>query len=180
MKHSQYKHWILDESDLKSEERRMLKEHLAVCKECRQLNAGWNASRKMLLNPVQAGPAPGFVVRWQETVARKTRLEKVRRYRLTIAGFVFAGFLATLVYLITSGSFMQMLADSFNSVSRVIFAITGGLSTIGFWLRRLPLAVPLAAGFILFGMLTAFLMVMAFTLWNINNRKKFAHEITAD
>ena len=180
MKHSQYKHWILGESDLKPEERKLLKEHLSTCSECRQLKVGWNASRKMLLKPVQMTPEPGFAMRWQGTLARKMRIEKIRRYRLAIAGLVFGGFIATLTYIIASGSFLQVLANSFNSISKLIFGITNGLSAIGFWLRRVPLAVPLTAGFILFGLLTAFLMTMAFTLWNINNRKKLAHETVND
>ena len=102
MKHSQYKHWILDESVLKPEERKMLKEHLAVCKDCRQLKAGWEASQKMLVKPVLAAPAPGFTDRWQSTLARKIRTEKVRRYRLAVTGFVLLGFVASLVYMIAS------------------------------------------------------------------------------
>ena len=177
MKHSQYKDWILDESALNPDERKMLAAHLDGCRECRQLKAGWEASRKMLLNPVMASPAPGFAVRWQVTLARKIRVERIRQHRLTVAGLIVAGFLASLVYMAASGSFLHILADSFNALTGLLIAITNGLSTLGFWLSRLPLAVPLAAGFILFGLLTAFLLTMAFALWNIRNRKKLAHEI---
>ena len=180
MKHSQYKHWILDESVLKPEERKMLKEHLAVCKDCRQLKAGWEASQKMLVKPVLAAPAPGFTDRWQSTLARKIRTEKVRRYRLAVTGFVLLGFVASLVYMIASGSFLHVLADSFNSLTHLLIAITNGLSTLGVWLGRLPIAVPIAVGFILFGLMTAFLMTMAFALWNINNRKRLAYETASD
>jgi len=180
MKHSQFKHWILDEDVLKPEERKMLKEHLSGCKECRQLKAGWKASQKMLEKPIMAAPAPGFAGRWQSTLARKVRAEKVRRYRLAVSAFVLLGFFASLVYMIASGSFLHVLADSFNSFTHILIVITHGLSTIGFWLGRLPIAVPIAAGFILFGLMTAFLLTMAFTLWNINNRKKLAHETASD
>jgi len=176
MKHSQFKGWILDQSTLKPEERKMLEVHLEGCRECRQLSAGWEASRKVLLKPVMASPAPGFSARWQATLARKSRVEKIRRHRLTIAGLILAGFLASLVYMAASGSFLHILADSFNALTSLIIAITHGLSTLGLWLGRLPLAVPIAAGFILFGLLTAFLMTAAFALWNIRSRKKLAHE----
>lgn len=180
MKHSQFKHWILDESDLKPEERNMLKEHLSGCRDCRQLKTGWEVSQKALAKPVLAAPAPGFADRWQSTLTRKIRIEKVRRHRLAVSGLVLLGFFVSLVYMIASGSFLNVLADSFNSLTHLLIAITNGLSTIGVWLGRLPVAVPIAAGFILFGLMTAFLMTMAFTLWNINNRKKFAHETASD
>ncbi len=180
MKHSQFKHWILDEGILKPEDRKVLKEHLAGCKDCRQLKAGWEASQKMLFKPVLAAPAPGFADRWQSTLASKIRTEKVRRYRLAVTGFVLLGFVASLVYMIASGSFLHVLADSFNSLTHLLIAITNGLSTLGVWLGRLPIAVPIAAGFILFGLMTAFLMTMAFALWNINNRKKLAYETASD
>jgi anti-sigma factor RsiW len=180
MKHLQFRHWILDDIVLKPEERKILKEHLAGCRECRQLEAGWEASRKMLVKPVLTAPLPGFADRWQSTLDRKIRTEKVRRYRLTVSGFVLLGFVASLVYMIASGSFLHVLADSFNSLTHFLIAITNGLSTLGLWLGRLPIAVPIAAGFILFGLLTAFLMTMAFALWNINNRKKLAHETVSN
>lgn len=180
MKHSQYKHWILDEVVLKPEERNMLKGHLAGCGECQQLKAGWEASQMMLAKRVLAAPAPGFANRWQSTLTRKSRVEKVRSHRLAVSGFVLLGFFTSLVYMVASGSFLHVLADSFNSFTHLLIAITNGLSTLGLWLGRLPIAVPIAAGFILFGLITAFLMTMAFALWNINNRKKLAYEIVSD
>jgi hypothetical protein len=130
----------------------------------------------MLAKPVLAAPAPGFSDRWQSTLARKIHMEKIRRYRLAVSGSVMLGFFASLVYVIASGSFLHVLADSFNSLTQLVIAITHGLSTVGLWLGRLPIAIPVAAGFILFGLMTAFLMSMAFALWNINNRKKFVYE----
>lgn len=180
MKHSQYKHWILDEGVLKPEESITLKEHLSGCRECRQLKAGWDVSQNMLVKPVLAAPATGFANRWQSTLARKIRVEKVRRYRLAVSGFGLLGFFASLIYMIASGSFLHVLADSFNSLTRLIIAITKGLSTLGVWMGRLPIAIPIAAGFIMFGLMTAFLMTMAFALWNISNREKFANEIAPD
>lgn len=176
MKHSQYKDWILDKSTLNPEERKMLSAHLEGCRDCRQLKASWEASRKMLLNPVMASPAPGFTDRWQATLARKNRIEEIRRYRLTVAGLILSGFLASLGYMAASGLFLQVLADSFNSFTRLVIAVANGLSTLGLWFGRLPLAVPIAASFILFGLITAFLLTTAFALWNIRSRKKLAHE----
>ncbi|MBM3138193.1 MAG: hypothetical protein FJZ98_08405 [Chloroflexi bacterium] len=134
----------------------------------------------MLFKPVLAAPAPGFADRWHATVARKVRTDKIRSQRLTVSGFVLLGFAASLIYIIASGSFLHMLADSFNSFMQLVIAITNGLSTLGLWLGRLPIIVPIAAGIILFGLMTAFLMTMAFALWNINKRKKLVYEIATN
>lgn len=177
MNHSQYKHWILDEITLSADQENLLEKHLDSCKECRQLKSGWEASSDLLIRAKMAVPAQGFSLRWNETLARKTRLEKVRRYRLTVTGLLIAGFLTSLIYLVASGSFLHVLANSFTAIAQALIAITNGLSIIGYWFNRMPVALPLMAGFILFGMVTAFLMTAAFALWNINQRKKLAHEI---
>ena len=178
MKHSQYKELILSDSALNSDQQKALEQHISTCKECRQLRNTWMSCQKTLTHVKMAAPAPGFTRRWEETLARKIRLETVRQHRLTVAGLVLVGFIASLIYLIASGSLMHVLANSFTSIVQFMIAISQGLATVGYWLKRLPIAVPLVTGFVLFGLLTAFLMTTVFTLWNINNRKKIAHETT--
>jgi len=180
MKHSQFEHWILDDIALSVDQGKSLEAHLTGCKECRQLKTGWDASRNLLTTAILASPAPGFTIRWQDTIARKYRLEKVRRFRLTLAGLLMLAFAASLTYMVASGSFLHILANFFTSIAQLVIAITNGLSTLGYWISRMPLAVTLTAGFMLFGMLTAFILTTAFTLWNVNNRKQLAHEIVSD
>lgn len=180
MKHSQYKHWILDKEALDADQKKSLSQHLSACKECRQLKSGWDASQKILASAIIASPSHGFANRWNATFIRKIKQEKVRRYRLTVVGLLVLGFLSSLIYMAASGSFLHVLANSFTAITQIVIAITHGLSTIGYWISRLHIAVPLAAGFLLFGLLTAFLMATAFAFWNINNRKKTAYEIASN
>jgi hypothetical protein len=82
--------------------------------------------------------------------------------------------------MVASGSFLQMIADAFNDLTNMIVAITSGLSALGLWLYRMPIAIPLTLGFIFFGLVNAFIMVAAFTLWNLKQRKVQTDEIRVE
>jgi len=180
MKHLPYENWILDEPGLKLEEFNTLAQHLSVCNQCRLLKAGWEASKVLLTQANMVAPAPGFSVRWQNTIIKKCKTENVRRYRMTLIGLLMLAFLASMTYVVVSGSFMQILANFLNSIIQSIIVVTQSLSTLGLWINRLPAAVPLAAGFFFFGLVNAFLMSAIFLLWNLKNRKTLIHETSLD
>lgn len=180
MNHKQFEKWILDEPQLNAGQKQKLKNHLAVCPKCRQLDTGWQASKQLIKQTIPHIPNPGFSLRWGDFVEKKHQLEKVRRYRLTLFGLLMAAFATSLTYMVTSGSFLFMLADIFNAVSGMIISITNGLSSLGAWLYQIPIAIPLSIGFIFFGLINAFIMVGLFILWNLKQRKLQTNEIPAD
>ncbi len=180
MNHKQFESWILDESSLTADQKLELKLHLAACPECRHLDAGWQASRNLISQAAPKIPEVGFGVRWLALADRKKRMEHVRRYRLTVFSILVAACIASLAYIIASGSFMHMLANTFNSASRMIIAITNSLTTLGEWAFQLPIAIPLSIGFIFFGLVNAFIMAGLFTLWNLKQRKMQTNEIQVD
>ena len=180
MNHKQFENWILDEPELSQDQKKELKMHLASCAVCRQLDTGWQASKVLLKQAAPKAPQPGFKDRWLAFADKKKQMAKVRRYRLTLFTLLLAAFTASLTYLIGSGYFMHSLADIFNSISTLVIAMTNGLSTLGSWLYKVPIALPLTIGFIFFGLVNAFVMVGVFTLWNLQKRKFQANEIQAD
>jgi len=180
MKHLPYENWILDEPKLKPEEIKTLLHHLATCDQCRQLKRGWEASKSLLTKTKLAIPAPGFSARWQNTVIQKCKTEKVRRYRTTMFSLLVLTFLASVTYMVASGSFMQVLANSLNSIIQSVIVVTHSLSNLGLWINRMPTAVPLAAGFLFFGLINSFLMSAVFFIWNLRNRKTYVHETSLD
>lgn len=180
MKHLPYENWILDEPELTGEDVKSLSQHLAVCKQCTQLKIGWEASKALLIQSKFIAPAPGFSTRWQNAILKKCQTEKVRRYRITMFGLITLAFAASLTYVVASGSLMQILANFINSIIQTVFNITNSLSALGLWITKLPTAVPLAAGFILFGLVNAFLMAAVLLFWNLKNRKTHLHEISLD
>jgi hypothetical protein len=180
MNHKQFENWILDEPELGQNQKKELQEHLAVCSDCRQLDIGWQASKELLKQAAPKAPQPGFKQRWLVLAEKKKQMVKVRRYRLTLLTLLSLAFATSLTYMVSSGYFLHMLADIFNSVSTLIIALTNSLSFLGSWLYKVPIAVPLSIGFVLFGFLNAFIMMGIFTLWNLKQRKLQVNEVQAD
>jgi hypothetical protein len=180
MKHFPYENWILDEPILSHEEMQSLAQHLEDCEQCTELMVGWEASKVLLTQAKMTAPAPGFTERWLNTIIKKCSAEKVRRYRITSFSIFMLTLAASLAYMVASGSFMQILANFLNSVVQTIIAITSSLATLGLWINRLPATIPLAAGFIFFGLINAFLMAAIFLIWNLKNRKTPKHETSSD
>lgn len=178
MKHSQYEHWILDDLTLTETEQMELLEHIQACESCRKLQAGWKAGKLLLSKAEIAIPADGFTIRWQSTFNRKCQTEKVRRYRLTIVGFLFIALISLPVYQFASGSISHLFANLFNSLTGLFFAISNGLASFGYAINRLPAAYPLAIGFVIFGFINAFFVASMFTLWNIKQKDLVVNEIT--
>jgi len=180
MKHLPYENWILDEPKLNPEENSTLLHHLAICDQCSQLKKGWEASKALLTKATLVTPTPGFSARWQIKVIQKCKTEKVRRYRITMFSLLLVTFLASVTYLVASGSFMHMLANFINSLFQSIVIVTRSLSDLGILITKMPAAVPLAAGFLIFGLINAFLISTVFFLWNLKNRKTPVHETALD
>ncbi len=177
MNHKPFENWILDELHLDVSQKKEMEKHLSVCPRCKRLDTGWQASKRLMTHAQVKAPASGFSTRWQAYAVKKQNLQKIRRYRLTLIGLFMLVFAASLTYMVASGSFLQMIADAFNGLTNMIIAITSGLSALGLWLYRMPIAIPLTLGFIFFGLVNAFIMVAAFTLWNLKQRKVQTDEI---
>ena len=180
MKHKQYESWILDEAPLTDASQQELDAHLKVCESCCALHRSWIASKQLITQSAMQVPAPGFTDRWQITILKKCRIEKVRRYRLTLFGLILLAFASSVIFMLVSGSFMQMFSNGFTMISEIVMSVTNGLSTINYWLSRLPIAVPVTAGFFFFGMINAFVMVGIFFLWNLKQRKLLTNEISVE
>jgi hypothetical protein len=180
MNHKQFESWILDEPKLSDSQKMDLQRHLAACPKCSQLDTGWQVSRKLMEQAAVKAPEAGFSLRWHAFAEKKCQMKIVRRQRITILLVLFAIFLTSLTYMVASGSFLHMLADIFTGTTNLLFSLTKGLSTIGYWITRLPVVVPLTIGFIFFGLINAFILVGLFTAWNIKQRKLQANEIKTD
>ena len=180
MKHKQYENWIMNDAPLSGAQQHELDTHLEVCVSCQLLLRSWAASKQLITQSTMQIPAKGFTDRWQKTRARKCQIEKIRRHRLTLFGLMLLAFASSIIYLLVSGSFMQMFANGFTVILDIVMGLTNGFSTFGHWLSRLPIAVPITAGFIYFGMLNSFVMVGLFLLWNLNQRKLLTNEISED
>lgn len=180
MNHKQFESWILDEPELNKDQRKELADHLTACTHCKQLNEGWQNSKHLMMASPMRLPAAGFTDRWQLTCIKKRQQEKVRHYRITVLAFIMSAFLGSLIYIIASGTFIQMVANVFTRIFQLGVDLSNGLSEIRILFSTLPVYVPLTIGFLMFGMFNAFFMTTLFTIWNIKNRKMTTNEIPLD
>ena len=180
MNHKQFERWILDEPKLSDSQKADLQTHITACPKCSQLDTGWQTSRKLMEQAPAKTPEAGFNLRWHAYAEKKYQMKIVRRQRITIFLVLVAVFFISLTYMIASGSFLHMLADIFTGTTSLLFNLTKGLSTLGYWINRLPLVVPLTVGFIIFVLINAFILVGLFALWNIKQRKPQTHEVEMD
>lgn len=180
MKHKQFEFWILEDIELSEGQKKTLAQHLTECEECSRLYAGWMASKNLLQNAIEKTPKKGFSDRWRQTILIKQRAERIFKYRLTLLGFLMLTFITSVVILLANGSLEQMLARTLNNIAQLFLVITYGLSTFSFWIRQLPVYVPLALGFLILGFINAFLLTSVFMLWNLKNRKNLAYETNSN
>ena len=176
MKHKQYEKWILAESQLTKNQQELLDRHLSACSSCRQLKKGWVASKQLILQAARHEPAPGFASRWKQTLVRKKQMANVRNFRLTLLALILLALATSIGYVWVTGSAAPLFANSITLFSDLVMGISYGLSTIGFWVNNLPIAVPITAGFFFFGLVNAFALACIFFIWNLNNRKLLPNE----
>ena len=66
-------------------------------------------------------------------------MKVVRRQRISIFLALLVVFFLSLTYMVASGSFLHMLADIFTSATTLLFGMTKGLSSLGYWIAHLRL-----------------------------------------
>lgn len=103
MKHLPNDEWLFDPKSLGDEERDLLEEHIAACDDCRALASAWSEVERHLVGAETVSPAPGFALRWQETLverklARRRRQAWVFLGALMSVGLAFTGLLGVDVW----------------------------------------------------------------------------------
>ena len=176
MKHKQFENWIVGEASLTYEQQGQLDKHLNDCSSCRRLQIGWKASKQLIHQSAAHTPSPGFAARWEQTLIRKKQLENIRNFRLTLLGLILLALATSIGYVWVTGSAAPLFANSITLFSDLVMGISYGLSTIGYWVNNLPIAVPITAGFFFLGLVNAFALACIFLIWNLNNRKLLVNE----
>lgn len=165
MKHKLYESWILDNPDLDPDQRKDLAAHLAVCLQCRKLQANWQASQKSIQKATQHEPKPGFTQRWSKMAGARIASEKSRQVRRTLMILAIVTVFASIFYAIQNNVFIAWLVTALSVLSSFIISITKSLASIEEIFTRQP-EVVMTMGFILIGGFTAFLAVFFFTIWH--------------
>ncbi len=112
MDHQPFEQWILDQKILTKQQENLLNEHLLDCADCAALSSSWKAVEQTLHSATKVAPNPGFVSRWQVTLANKKAIQHQVQAIKTFIGISCA-------ILITMGALFTWLILT-NSVSDVI------------------------------------------------------------
>jgi hypothetical protein len=128
MGHQPFEMWLLEEDDLKPEQRQELAAHLMVCAECLELHNALTATSALLLTARPASPAPGFTLRWKENLARKRERQNQRQiWKFFLSVFIgalisFGGLIAVLN--LTNFSITDLLVPAATFIAN-LFSLAG-------------------------------------------------------
>ncbi len=104
MSHSQYDDWLFSDDLGSAQESGELRQHLAVCAQCRALQAAWSQVRRDLEGSPLVAPRLGFGARWEARLALESRRRERRQSTalLAILGVFLAGAILGCAWLFAS------------------------------------------------------------------------------
>lgn len=172
MSHKQYKYWILDDSPLNAEEKRLLQAHLAACGDCRKLKKGWEKSLHAIHATEQKNPTPDFSVRWQAKLQQEKKRNRIVRQRVIIFSSLLLIGLALIAYVILSGSLTAFLAHMITSSTQILLFLTKGFSELASLINGVPSIVRWALGVFFIGVANMFVILLSYLVWKARKNHK--------
>lgn len=174
MNHYPYEELIVSDDTLSPAEAAQLKEHLAVCNECRTLSYRWQAARLQISREGMASPAPGFTMRWQQQMpGRINRMETqaARRFLFIILGVSAAMLIGWTVTWLLNTSSANIAASLIKLTANGILLFQGVKFMVVPALRSVPLVYFLAGFSLLSTTVLALTAVWAGAVWHYVFRK---------
>jgi len=172
MSHKQYEKWILNDSPLSEEERKLLDAHLVVCENCRKLKKGWQNSLQLMQSSEQHKPAPGFTSRWQIKIQQEHRRKRIVRNRIILFSSVLFMLFASAAYIVLSGSLSAFLANLITISAQVILFITRGLSELTLFFNEIPSILRWSIGIFMMGVANMFIILLSYLIWKARRNHK--------
>ncbi len=170
MNHKPFKNWILDDTSLTKEEKILLKKHLQVCPQCRQLNSAWQASEQHMKLASRQLPQPGFTQRWQYQLLYRKEHERSKQTRLNLILLVTIMVMASAIYMLQNNLFATWVVSALSLTTSLFFSISKLLAQFNATMNRSPV---LFYGFTLltFGAILSLLTSLVFLIWNLLRNK---------
>jgi predicted anti-sigma-YlaC factor YlaD len=170
MKHKPFKNWILDDTPLSKEEKILLKKHLQMCPQCRQLNSAWKVSEQHMKDAIRQVPQPGFTQRFQSRLLYRKEHEKSKLIQRNLILLVTMMVLASAIYMLQNNLFAAWVVSALSLTTSLFFSISKLLAQFNSALNRSPV---LFYGFTLltFGAILSLLTSLVFLIWNLLRSK---------
>jgi predicted anti-sigma-YlaC factor YlaD len=145
MNHYPFEEWLFEEQ-LTTDQEKQLKDHLAVCNECRELRAALHETDYLLSNLSLAEPEPGFTNRWVIFATKKQETRQKNWMWLLFGSLILSAIVSILILqlpVFLSGlSFIQLGAGLFLNVMKTLEKAYGFIQSYGYILSYLPLRIP--------------------------------------
>jgi len=174
MNHHPYEEWILNEEGLSPTDQAKLKEHLAVCRDCRLLEKRWQAARHQISFEGMVSPTAGFTKRWENSFAdRLARMETqaARRFLLIILGVSVAMLFGWAVTWILNNSSADIATSLIKLTANLILLFQGVKYMVLPALRSVPLFYFLAGFSVISTTALALTAIWAGAVWHFVFRK---------
>jgi hypothetical protein len=150
MKHQPFDNWLLSEEPIPEEDQRALRKHLQDCDQCQELEDAWLDVANLFAEVPDAEPTPGFVNRWQATLAADQAAMKAMRQRwqswivlvLIANGAAFALLLMGVQLFNTYGSFSDWILSWVYRAATAMVLANGFRNAIFTLIRTIPQLIP--------------------------------------
>jgi predicted anti-sigma-YlaC factor YlaD len=170
MNHKPFKNWILDDTPLTKEEKILLRKHLQICSQCRQLKSAWHVSEQHMRHANRQLPQPGFTQRWQSRLLYRKEHERYKQIRRNLILLVAIMVMASAIYMLQNNLFATWVVSALSLTTSLFFSISKLLAQFNAALNRSPV---LFYGFTIlaFGAILSLLTSLVFLIWNLLKSK---------
>lgn len=171
MNHQPFRNWLLSEEALSDEQLQSLREHLASCDSCSQIDSAWRELAPVLRHPLQVEPALGFTSRWQAHLAEYEARQKARQGWVSIGITTFIALALFIIFVIQAWSVMinpgPTIAVLLNQLVSIIsdYYILQNMIRMYTWLNPFSILIGM---FFLFGMISFMTVLWVTTYRKIN------------
>lgn len=170
MKHQPYEELLLREEPLSENEKAKLTQHLAICPQCARLEKSLQVlDHEFRTEPVIEAPL-GFSARFKESLpARRKQKEREQRRIIIISmAFTVVAVLITLgVFLLPPLSPIQIFANTFSEVAKVVDSVTGFWTFVFRFFNAIPAKLSISLAVMIIGWIVFMLSAWGIALYRI-------------
>ena len=173
MNHQPFNEWIYQDAPLTEQDEHELKAHLKTCPVCQDNDKAWQDVNGMLKSAPMMPAAPGFVNRWQASLA--DRRQKELRRQVWMGFLILSGaFLLTLaliiLFIILNHSPVSLFTQVFESLTGAWLVFLEAKASITHWLQTIP-PLLIGAGLLVFASWCTVLVLAWNLVFRISSRK---------
>ncbi len=174
MNHQPFENWILEGYSGNPEEKEKLKQHLATCPRCAELEHSWAKAHHQLRAASLKKAPPAFISLWQSNLAIFKEKQKRRQARTLLISYI-SGALVVLValsaILLPKISLISMVVTITSTVVRLIESIKQIWTIILSLIKVAPTSALLVIAAMFAGWILLAVLAWAVSVWKVSVKK---------